>query len=167
MQAGVGYEVAFAGGGYGANVADMLNHGGEGKGRYGEDRGHEQAGIKVRLGEQTYYGILHMEGQAYPGGLLNGGEVNFAADGSHNVGHKEAEQYGDYLYHALAPNVADYYDRDGKQRYEPVGIAVIDGRRGKGEADADYDGAYHDGREEAHNLLHAENLEAGGKYDVH
>ena len=129
MQAGVGYVVAFAGGGYGANVADMLNHGGEGKGSYGEDGGHEQAGVKVRLGEQTYYGILHLEGQAYPGGLLNGGEVNFAADGSHNVGHKEAEQYGDYLYHALAPNVADYYDRDGKQRYEPVGIAVIDGGR--------------------------------------
>lgn len=43
MRPGSGYEVAFAGGGYGANVADMLNHGGEGKGRYGEDRGHEQA----------------------------------------------------------------------------------------------------------------------------
>lgn len=56
---------------------------------------------------------------------MHGGEVHLAGQSADDVGGDDAEEDGDYLYHALAPNVADYYDRDGKQRYEPVGIAVM------------------------------------------
>ena len=170
MEAGVGHVVSADGGGYGADVADMLDHGGEGEGNDGEHRGPQQRGIDL-AGEQAEHGAVPVDGHAYPCGVRHSGgnglalrRVNYQRE---DVGAEHAQQYGDDLRHALAPHVeADYY-RNGDHGDEPVALAVVYRGGGERQADGDDDGAGDDGREEAHDLLHAEQLEQRREYHVH
>ena len=167
MEAGVLQIVALAGGGDGAHVADVLHHGGQRQRHDGHGGGHQHAGVQVGAGEQAEQGVLKLEGQAQPRGLDYLGEVHIAADGTHHIGGDDAQQDGDDLDHALAPDVAGHHDQNGHQSDGPVGAAGIDGGLGQGQADADDDGAGDDGGEVAHDRLSAEHLEQGGQDHIH
>ena len=97
-----------------------------------------------------------MQGDTEPGRRTDGLEVNCAGDQRHGVGNQNADQDGQDLDHALAPDVAD---DDGCQRDEgqqPVALAVVDGAGGQNQADGNDDGAGDDRGEELHHLADAE-----------
>ena len=167
MQAGIGQIVAVAGGGDGAHIADVLHHGGQGQGHDGDGGGDQQGGVQVVPAEQAEDRAAPTEGQTHPGGFLDGGEVHVAGDGGDGIGGHNTQEDGDDLNHALAEDVGGDHHQNGHQSNPPVGLAVVDGGGAEGQADADDDGAGNDGREEAHDLLDAEDLEQGGQDDVH
>ena len=97
-----------------------------------------------------------MEGDAEPGCLADGLEVNGAGQQSNRVGNQHTDEDGQNLNHALAPDVAD---NDGGQCHngqQPVGLAVGDGAGGQNQADGNDDGAGDNGGEELHHLADAE-----------
>ena len=159
MEAGVGQVVAVTGGGDGAHIADVLDHGGERQGHDGDGGGNEHGGVQVVPGKEAEDRVAPLEGKTQPSGFLHGGEVHIAGDGGHQVRGHHAQEDGDDLNHALAEDVGHHDHQDGNQGDPPVALAVVDGRGAQGEADADDDGAGDNGREEAHDLLDAEDLE--------
>ena len=165
MQAGVGKVVALHGGAYGADVADVLYHGGQRYGHYGNYGGDNEGGIRIAY--EGEYGVLHLEGQTQPCGLMHLGKVHIASDRAHHIGGYYAKQYGNYLYHALAPDVAGYNYDDGYGGYSPISGAAVNCGGGEVHAYADYDGTGDYGREEAHYLLCAIYLKEAGKYCIH
>ena len=170
VEAGVRHEVLADGGGYCADVADVLDHGGEGQGDYGEDRGPEQRGVNL-ASEEAEHGAVPVNGKADPccvGDCFGDGSALCGVnDECEDVGAEDAEEDGDDLGHALAPHIEADDDRDGNDGDEPVGLAVIDSGGGEGQADGDDDGAGDDGREEAHDFLDAEGLEEDGENNIH
>ena len=164
MQAGVGQVIAFTGRADGADVADVLDHGGQSQGDDGDHGADQQAGVAVA--EQGEHGAFHFNGRADPSGLFHQGEVHVAGNSGHHIGGDNAQQDGDDLDHTLAPDVADDDHDDGHQSDGPVLGAVVQGAGGQGQADADDDGAGDDGREEPHDLLCAEGTEEGGQDDI-
>ena len=154
MQTGVLDEVPAGGGGDGGDVADVLHHGGDGDGCHDQDRGH------VELGDDELL-------QTHEVGAGHLGEVHLTGDQRHDVRAYHAQQDGDDLDHALAPDVGGDDDEDGRDGDPPVAGAVIDGGGGQVQADGDDDGAGDDGREEAHDLLGAERLEQSREDDIH
>ena len=168
MQTGVLDEVPAGGGGDGGDVADVLHHGGDG------DGGHDEDGGDVELGDDELL-------QADQVRLADGGEVDErlhhavrvrqlrtagGGDERDEVAADYAEEDGDDLDHALAPDVGDDDDRHGDEREPPAGRGVVD--RGAGEVQTDHDdhGAGDDGREVAHDLLRAEHFEQQREHEV-
>ena len=162
MQAGVSHVILFHGGGNGADVADVLHDSRQRDGSDGDNGGQQHTAVKI-LAEDGEGGVAPDHGQADPIGLGHGlGNVGTGGgihDHGEQVGAENAQQNGNDLHHALAPDVADHDDQDRDQRDPPVAAAVIDGGTGQRQADADDDGAGDDGREEAHDFLRAEELE--------
>ena len=153
MQAGILDEVLAGSGGDGGNIADVLHHGGDGDGR------HHKDGSDIKLGN-------HKVLQAHQLGFVHSGEVHLAEDQRHDVADHHAQQDGDDLDHALAPDVGHDNDHDGHQCQPPVGGRVIDGGTGQVQTDQDDDGAGDDGREEPHDLLGAHQLEQQGQHQI-
>ena len=153
MQAGVGDEVVAGGGGDGGHVADVLHHRGDGDGRHDEDGGD----VELRDGDGL---------EADDACLMHGGEIHLTGDEGDNVADHDAEEDGDDLDHALAPDVGGDDDRDGDQREPPVGAGVADGAAREVEADHDDHGAGDDGREVAHDLPSAEHLKEQRQHEV-
>ena len=142
----------------------MLHHGRQRNRKDGNDRGHDEAPVGV--GEDGHGGVLPLHGKAYPGGFLHGAEVAQAEACRHDVAAQHAQQDGDDLDHPFAPDVADDYDEDGKQRNPPVLPAVVDGRAGQDEADCNDDGTGNHRREEAHHLCRSESGEQSGQDEI-
>ena len=170
MEAGVDHEVLAAGGGDGADVADVLDHGGQ---RQRHDRQHggpEDAAVD-RAGEEVEHAVFPEDRQAEPLGAADGsgdgGALRGINDECEDVRAEHAEQDRDDLSHALAPHVEADDDQDRDDGDEPVGTAVGDGGRGECQADGDDDRAGDDRREVAHDFLDAEDLEQCRQDDVH
>ena len=174
VQAGLLNEVLPHGGGDGGHVADVLHHGGDG------DGSHHQDGGEVKLGDgAAEVGEEGLEADGAGGG--HGGEVHQGdhraggvqrrgaqgvGDDRHQVGAHHAQQDGDDLDHAAAPDVGRHDDGHGHQRQPPAGLGVIDGGGGQVQSDEDDDGAGDHGGEEAHDLLHAHRLDDQGQRHI-
>ena len=130
----------------------MLHHGGQGNGHDGEHRADE--GLAAVHGKQTH--AVLMDGDAEPGGGTDGLVVHRAGDEGHRVGNQHADEDGQDLDHALAPDVADDDRCQGHKGQQPVGLAVGNGAGGQDQADGDDDGAGDHRREEAHHFTDAE-----------
>ena len=171
MQARVSDEVAIAGGGNGGDVTDVLDHGGKRQRNDGDHRGQQHVAVEVVTAEQTENGRFQVDGQREPLGLSDILHERSAHSGVSDHGDHiradDAQQDGNDFDHALAPDVGGDNDDDGDQRDPPVVGAVVDGGGRQVQADGDDDGAGDDGREEAHDLAGAEDLEQGGKNDIH
>ena len=170
MQARLHQEVLVDGGGDGADIADVLHHSGDGQGDDGDAGGDEHPGVNA-VGEKTEDGGVLVYGDANPVGgshsLGNSGAGGGINDHGDQVGDYNADEDGDDLDHALAPHIANDNHNDGDDGHQPVGAAVVDGGRGKDQADGDDDGTGDDGREEAHDLVDAHGLDDAGQNDIH
>ena len=170
VQAGVLDVVAAAGGGDGGDVADVLHHGGEAQGHDGDDGGEEHVPVHVPPGEEAEDRLVHLHRQGQEGGLadvLHQGLPDAGVkDHRQEVGAHHAQEDGDDLHHAPAPDVGGHDDADGGNGNPPAPAAVIDGGGGEVQADGDDDGARDDGREEAHDLLGAEGPDQGRQHRV-
>ena len=168
MQAGILDEVFASGGGNGGDVANVLHHRGDG------DGGHDQNGGDVKLGDDK---LLETDEVC----LADGGKVDErlhhavgvgqlraagGGDQGNDIAAGDAEQNGDDLDHALAPDVGDHDDRHGDEREPPAGRGIADRRAGEVETDHDDHRAGDDGREVAHDLLDAEELKEEREYKV-
>ena len=118
----------------------MLHHGGDGDGRHDKDGGH------VELGDDKLL-------QAHKVGAGHLGEVHLTGDQRHDVRAYHAQQDGDDLDHALAPDVGHDDDGDGHQGQPPAGGGVVD--RGAGEVQTD-----------EHDLLGTHQLEQQGQHQI-
>ena len=87
-------------------------------------------------------------------------------DQRHDVAAHHAQQNGDNLDHALAPDVRDDDDHDGDERQRPVRGRVRHSRTGEIQADEDDDRAGDDRGEEAHDLLRADELEQQRQHQI-
>ena len=170
MQTGVGNVVLADGGGYCAHVADVLDHGCERQGDDGEECAQEHAGVNVHV-EQVEHAVFPYDGQTEPlcrRDLLDdchaGGGVNDHGD---DVGADNTEEDGDYLGHALAPDVEVDDDEYRNDSYDPVLAAVIDRRGGQDQTDGDDDGAGDYRGKELHDLLYAEGFEEDRQNNIH
>ena len=170
MQSGVSNKVLADGGGYRANIADVLDHGRQGQRNDGEQCAQEHAGVNIHA-EEVEHAVFPYDGQADPLGGCDlfrdsyaGGGINDHGD---DVRADNSEEDGDDLGHALAPNVEADNDNDRSYRYEPVCIAVVDSRGGQDQTDADDDGACDYRGEELHDLFYAECLEQRRQDDIH
>ena len=170
VEAGVDHEVLAAGGGDGADIADVLDHGGKGQGHDRQHGGPEDAAVD-RAGEEVEHAVFPEDRQAEPLGTADGsgdgGALRGINDECEDVRAEHAEQDRDDLGHALAPHVEADDDQDRDDGDEPVGTAVGDGGRGQRQADGDDDRAGDDRREVAHDFLDAEDLEQCRQDDVH
>ena len=170
VEAGVDHEVLAAGGGDGADIADVLDHGGKGQGHDRQHGGPEDAAVD-RAGEEVEHAVFPEDRQAEPLGAADGsgdgGALRGINDECEDVRAEHAEQDRDDLGHALAPHVEADDDQDRDDGDKPVGTAVGDGGRGQRQADGDDDRAGDDRREVAHDFLDAEDLEQGRQDDVH
>ena len=179
MQAGIGNIVPAHGGGNGTHITDVFYDGGKGNGGNGHNGSDQHSGVKI-LAENGEGGVFPDDGQTQPAAqngvgagfcCFHGGSQTGSRGGVHDhgedIGGEHAQQNGNDLDHALAPDIADDNRHNGDQCHEPVVLAVIDRGTGKGQADADNDGAGHNGREVTHDLLGTEHLEQQGKNQVH
>ena len=89
-------------------------------------------------------------------------EVHLTAQSRHQIGADHAQQDGDDLEHALAPDIEHNHDGHSQNGDPPVGRAVVHGAVRQRDADADDDGAGHDRREVTHDLIGAKGLEQHG-----
>ena len=89
-----------------------------------------------------------------------------AGDDRDDVGADDAEQDGDDLDHALAPDVGDHDDGHSDEGEPPAGGGVIDGGAGEVQTDHDDHRARDDGREVTHDLFRAEHLEEECEHEV-
>ena len=146
----------------------MLHHGGDGDGRHDQDRGH------IELSQDELL-------QTHKVGALDGGEVDQGlhdavsvrqlraaggGDECHDVRAHHAQQDGDDLDHALAPDVGDDDDGDSHQSQPPTGGGVGHGGAGQVQTDEDDDGTRDNGREVAHDLLGTHQLEQQGQHQI-
>ena len=99
------------------------------------------------------------------GGIHRGG-AHGVGDQGHDVGAHHAQQDGDDLYHALAPDVGHDDDGHGHQGQPPAGLGVIDGGAGQIQTDHHDHGAGDDGGEVPHNGLGPQDLEQQGQHQV-
>ena len=170
VEARLNQEVPFHGGGDGADIADVLHHGGYCQ-RYDGDAGGDQHTGVGAVHEQAKHGGVLMDGDAYPVGLGHGlghsGPGGRVDDHAHQVGGHHAHQDGDDLYHALAPHVADDDRQDSHDGHQGVGAAVVNGGGGEDQADGYDDGSGDDGGEEAHDPVYTHALYNGGQDNVH
>ena len=153
MQARVFDEVLAGGGGDGGDITDVLHHGRDG------DRGHDQDGGDVEFGDDE---LLETKEACF----THTGEVDLTGDDCDDVGADDAEQDGDDLDHALAPDVGDHDDGHSDEGEPPAGGGVIDGGAGEVQADHDDHRARDDGREVTHDLLRAEQFEQECEHKV-
>ena len=153
MQARVFDEVLAGGGGDGGDVADVLHHGRDG------DRGHDQDGRDVEFGDDE---LLETKEACF----THTREVDLTGDDRDDVGADDAEQDGDDLDHALAPDVGDHDDGHSDEGEPPAGGGIIDGGAGEVQADHDDHRARDDGREVTHDLFRAEHLEEECEHEV-
>ena len=160
MQTGVFNEVAAGGGGNGGDITDVLHHRGDGDGRHDEDGGDVEL-CDDELLEANEVGLTHRDevdkGLHDAAGIR---QLGAAESGDH------AEEDGDDLDHALAPDVGNHDDRHGNEREPPAGLGVGDGGAGEVQADHDDHGAGDNGREVTHDLLRAEELEEQRQHEV-
>ena len=89
-----------------------------------------------------------------------------AQDRREQVGTYHAQQDGDDLDHAPAPDIADNNDGNGDQGDRPVAGAAADGRYGQVQADGNDDRSGHDRREELHDLTGTEGPEQKGQDQI-
>ena len=168
MQTGILDEVAVGGGGDRGDIADVLHHGGDGNGR------HDQNGGDIKLCKDE---LLQTDQVSLADGSKVDQRLHHAVcvrklhaagggDERHDVAADHAEQDGDDLGHALAPDVCDHNDRHGDQREPPAGLRIGDGGAGEVETDHDDHGTGDDGREITHDLLDAEQLEQKSEHEV-
>lgn len=129
VQAGVSNIVLADGGGYGAYVADVLDHGCKRQRNDGEYCAQEHAGVNIHV-EEVEYGPVPIDGKAKHISRCDG--LNDFCTGCRVKDHgddiraEDAEEDGDDLGHALAPDVeADNDDYCGNGD-EPVCVAVAD-----------------------------------------
>ena len=108
-----------------------------------------------------------MQGDAEPGGSTDGLEVNCAGDQRHGVGNQNADQNGQDLDHALAPDVADNNGSQCHNSQQPVALAVVDGAGGQNQADGNDDGAGDNRGEELHHLADAERGDQRAEQHIH
>ena len=153
VQTGILDEVLAGGGGDGGDVADVFHHGSDG------DGGHDEDGGDVKLGDDELL-------QAHKVGLTNLGEVHLTEDQRNHIADHHTQQDRDDLDHALAPDVGHDDDHDGHQCQPPVRRGTGDGGAGQVQADQDDDRAGDDGREEAHDLLGAHQLEQQRQHQI-
>ena len=146
VQAGVIDIVVADSGADGGDIANVLHHGSQCDGDDSEQSTDElRAAVN---GEQTHR--LLVQGDAQPSGLGDLLEVHCAGDQCHSVGDQHADEDGQDLDHALAPDVAHDDSAQCHKGQQPVGLAVGDGRGCKDQADGDDDGAGDHRREELH-----------------
>ena len=131
----------------------MLHHGGDGDGRHDKDGGHVELGDDELL--QTH--------EVSAGHL---GEVHLTGDQRYDVRAHHAQQDGDDLDHALAPDVGHDDDGDGHQGQPPTGGGISHGGAGQVQTDEDDDGTRDNGREVAHDLLGTHQLEQQGQHQI-
>ena len=140
------------GGADGGDVTDVLHHGSQSDGDDGE-QGADELGAAVD-GKEAH-GFL-VERDAEPCGGGNALKVHGTGHKGDCVGDENANQDGQDLDHALAPDVADDDRTQSHKGQQPVCLTVADGRGGEDEADGDDDGACDHRREEAHDAPDAE-----------
>jgi len=153
VQARILDEVDAGGGGDGGHVADVLHHRGDGDGRHDEDGGEVKLRERELLKSDEAGGADRLEGH-----VARERRDHAAAD--------DAEQDRDDLNHALAPDVDRDDDDDRDERDAPVLAGVVHRRAREVQTDENDDRAGDDGREEAHDLLHADELEEQGEDQV-
>ncbi len=137
VQAGVIDIVVADGGADGGDIAHMLHHGSQGDGDDGKERA-DKLGAAVD-GKQAH-GIL-MQRDAEPVSGSDGLEIHGTGHEGHCVGDQHADEDGQDLDHALAPDVADDDRAQCHKGQQPVGLAVVDGRGSQDQTDGDDDGA--------------------------
>ena len=135
----------------GSDIAHMLHHGCQCNGDDGEHCADE---LRAAVDGKQTHGTL-VQGDAEPVGSSNGLKVDCTSDQSHSIGDQHADQDGQDLDHALAPDVADNNGAQGHKSQQPVGLAVGDGGGGQDQTNRDDDGACDHRREEFHNAADA------------
>ena len=148
-----------------AHVSDMLHHCGEGNRENGDYGSHDKT--PVRILEHGETGVLPLERQADPCGLLDRSEIHLTEAGGDNIRAEDTEQDRHDLDHPAAPDVADDDDGHREDGDPPVLVAVLDGRARERESDCDDDRSRHYRREETHHLLGAESGEEPRKDEIH
>ena len=176
VQAGIFNEVLAHRGGDGRHVADVLHHGGNGDGC------HHQNGRDVELGDTA--GEIGDEGlEAQDLGAGHAGEVQHGAgsagggigddrgaagigDHRHQIRAYNAQQDGNDLDHATAPDVCHHDDGHGHQGQPPAGRGVGDSGGGQVQSDEDDDGAGDHRRQEMHHPMHTYHFNDAGQHHI-
>ena len=153
METGILDEVLLHRGGDGGHIADVFHHGGQ------SDGGHDQDRCHVELGQDEGLEAHHLC-RGHPG------EVHLLRGQSRRIGHQHAQEDGDDLDHALAPDVGGDDDGHSQDGQPPVGGGVIDGAGGQGQPDQDDDRAGDHRREEAHHLVYPHQLDQPGQGQI-
>ena len=168
MQAGIGDEVIAGGGGNGGDITDVLHHGSDGDGSHDQHGGHVELGDDELL-EADQVGLTH-GGEVHQGlhdavGIRQLGTAG-GGDDRHNVAAYHAQQDGDDLHHALAPDIGHHDDGHGHQGQPPAGGGVFDGGAGEVQADHDDHGAGDDGGEVTHDRLGPQHLKEQSQHQI-
>lgn len=148
VQARIGEIGLFTCGADGGDIADVLHHGGQRDGRDGD------AGA-----DAEFCHAAGVDRETEPFCVVDRRKINFAHQQRDNVGNDDADQNGQDLHHAFAPDVAHDDDRESDKRQQPVGLAVGNRAGREDQADGNDDRAGNDGREKAHDFAHAEHFD--------
>ena len=146
----------------------MLHHGGNGDGSHDKDGGQVKLGDDKGLNAHqlsTHHTGVVDEGDDVAGGVQGGGPQG-VGDKGHHIGPHHAQQDGDDLDHALAPDIGHHDDGHGHDGQPPAGGGVGHGGGGQVQADEDDDGAGDHGGQEAHDLLHTHQLDDTGQNHI-
>ena len=148
----------------------MLHHGGKAQGHDGDDGGEQQVPVHIPPGEEAEDRLVHLHRQGKESGLadvFHESRPDLRVKGHRQqVGARHAQEDGEDLHHAPAPDVGRHDDENGGDGDPPAAGAVIDGRGGEVQADGDDDGSCDDGREEAHDPLHPEGPDESRQHRV-
>ena len=142
----------------------MLHHGGDGDGGHDQDGGQVKAG-KLEGGQAQEGGAGHL-GEVQDGATVRIGHAAHVHDEGHQIGAHNAQQDGDDLHHALAPDIGHHDDGHGHQGQPPAGGSIGNGGAGEVQADHDDHGAGDDGGEVPHDGLGAQHLKEQSQHQI-
>ena len=148
----------------------MLDHSCQRKGDDGKYRRPEHSGVNIHI-KQVEHAVVPNDGKSDPLCLGNLGDYGLSCSGVNDDCQKvradNAEEDGDDLCHALAPDVEADDDDYCRNCNKPVDGAVVNCRAGEDKTDGDDDGTGNNRREEAHDLVDAEGLEQCRQDNIH
>ena len=131
----------------------MLNHCSNSNSQTSDDA------VSVELGQMEV-------GETNPSSGANSAEINSTHDDGNDVGNDQGDKNGDDLDHALAPGIADDDHENRNNTEDPVGEQVINCGSSQVNTDEDDERAAHNGREQLHNSLGAQNLDQDGQDNI-
>ena len=157
MQTGILHKISVYGRGNGGNVSHVLYDRCKRDGYDGNDGSDNES--RVAILECPKGRAFKVDGPSDPVSLRHAGKVHFAKRDCNQIRTNDADDDGNDLDHALAPNIAYHDQYDGYKCNDPVTGTAVQGRLGKRKTDGNDQGSRYNGREEFHDLLASKKLD--------